>query len=364
MPTRAAFTSRNVAEGGRAGPPLVRLELGDARWRKFVGGHADAQPSHHPEWACLLAECYALEPFVLAAMSEAGEVLAGLPVIAVGGHLQRRWISLPFTDYCPPLLGPQATQSSMTAAIDAARRAGDVASIEVRAALDTEAPPPPVGLRHVLELPGDPAHAFERFHHSHVQRAIRRVERDRVLELRVASSRDELSDVFYRLHLDARRRHGTPVQPRRFFRLLWERMIEPGLGFVLLAYADRTAVAGAVFLRSDSALLYKYAAGCQLSSSGRGTQPRTARDTRVAGPRHTHARQTPAHRDHQSTNPPRDGIGFSTLKRPMRLEDRLAKTLPGLAQRVIQRLLGLTLAILLNTLLGRPPRALAGYDGR
>lgn len=55
---------------------------------------------------------------------------------------------------------------------------------------------------------------------------------------------------------------------------------------------------------------------------------------------------------------------FSTLKRQMRMEQHLAKTLPGLAQRVIQRLLALTLAMLINTLLGRPPRALAAYDGR
>jgi len=55
---------------------------------------------------------------------------------------------------------------------------------------------------------------------------------------------------------------------------------------------------------------------------------------------------------------------FATLKRQMRLEDHLAKTLPGLAQRIVQRLLALTLGMYLNTLLGRPPRALAAYDGR
>ena len=55
---------------------------------------------------------------------------------------------------------------------------------------------------------------------------------------------------------------------------------------------------------------------------------------------------------------------FATLKRQMRMEDHLAKTLPGLAQRIVQRLLALTLGMFLNTLLGRPPRALAAYDGR
>jgi hypothetical protein len=55
---------------------------------------------------------------------------------------------------------------------------------------------------------------------------------------------------------------------------------------------------------------------------------------------------------------------FSNLKRQMRLGDHLAKTLGGLVQRIAQRLLALTLGIYLNYLLGRPPRALAAYDGR
>jgi Transposase DDE domain len=55
---------------------------------------------------------------------------------------------------------------------------------------------------------------------------------------------------------------------------------------------------------------------------------------------------------------------FSTLKGQMRLDHHLAKTLTGLVQRIAQRLLALTLAMLINILTGRPPRALAAYDGR
>ena len=55
---------------------------------------------------------------------------------------------------------------------------------------------------------------------------------------------------------------------------------------------------------------------------------------------------------------------FSNLKRQMRLEAHLAKTTPGLAQRIAGRLLALTLGIYLNIHTGRPPRALAAYDGR
>jgi len=48
----------------------------------------------------------------------------------------------------------------------------------------------------------------------------------------------------------------------------------------------------------------------------------------------------------------------------MRLETHLAKTPGGLLQRIAQRLLALTLGIYVNTLIGRPARALAAYDGR
>ena len=55
---------------------------------------------------------------------------------------------------------------------------------------------------------------------------------------------------------------------------------------------------------------------------------------------------------------------FSNLKGQMRLEQHLAKTPSGLVTRIAQRILALTLGILLNTLAGRPARALAAYDGR
>jgi IS5 family transposase len=55
---------------------------------------------------------------------------------------------------------------------------------------------------------------------------------------------------------------------------------------------------------------------------------------------------------------------FANLKGQMRLDRTLAKTPAGLAARIAQRILALTLGILLNTLSGRPARALAAYDGR
>ena len=55
---------------------------------------------------------------------------------------------------------------------------------------------------------------------------------------------------------------------------------------------------------------------------------------------------------------------ISNLKCQMRLEQHLAKTPTGLVQRIAQRMLALTLGILINAFTGRPPRSLVAYDGR
>lgn len=55
---------------------------------------------------------------------------------------------------------------------------------------------------------------------------------------------------------------------------------------------------------------------------------------------------------------------ISNLKCQMRLERHLAKTPAGLVQRIVQRLLALTIGMFVNALAGRPPRALVAYDGR
>jgi len=70
----------------------------------------------------------------------------------------------------------------------------------------------------------------------------------------------DLTHTFYRLQLLTRRRQGVPIQPRRFFELLWQRVLEPGGGSVLLASVGGETVAGAVFLHENGTMIYKYGA--------------------------------------------------------------------------------------------------------
>jgi lipid II:glycine glycyltransferase (peptidoglycan interpeptide bridge formation enzyme) len=113
-------------------------------------------------------------------------------------------------------------------------------------------------VRHVLPLECTPDEFLRRIKGTQVDRAIRKAQRQHVTA-RVSRSEAD-ADTFYRLHLQTRRRQGVPVQPRRFFRLLWRLVIDQGLGFVVLAHKDGDPIAGAVYLAWNGHLIYKYGA--------------------------------------------------------------------------------------------------------
>jgi lipid II:glycine glycyltransferase (peptidoglycan interpeptide bridge formation enzyme) len=111
---------------------------------------------------------------------------------------------------------------------------------------------------HRLELLPDPntvARGFRSQARGHVRKAIREG-----VAVRRASSPAEFVESFYPLHLETRRRHGVPVQPKRFFRMLWERIIDRGVGFCLVAFVGTTPAAARVFLAAKGRLITKYSA--------------------------------------------------------------------------------------------------------
>jgi CelD/BcsL family acetyltransferase involved in cellulose biosynthesis len=186
---------------------------------------------------------------------------AGLPVLGIAGLVGGpRWVSLPFTDHCPPLARTASALAALSPALEAARVNSGARRVDVHAHLrGREAQSRVAAVTHRLELGSDPDEVFATFHRSQVQRGIRKAERSGLVLRRGDRERD-LTESFYALHLSTRRRQGTPVQPRRFFSLLWRRMLDAGLGFVVLAFLDDEPVAAAVFLAWNGTVTYKFGA--------------------------------------------------------------------------------------------------------
>jgi CelD/BcsL family acetyltransferase involved in cellulose biosynthesis len=238
--------------------PVEIVALDDAGWARFVAGRPEATCFHRPEWAAMLADCYRYRGFALVVRGADSAVLAGLPVVEVRSPARtRRWICLPFSDECGPLAGDRAQALALLEAADRMRRRRGVADLVVRSAGPPGVPATQVAVTHTLPLGG--AQGERPRPRASVRRAIAAADRSGV-RVRAAQTSGDLADVFYGLHLSTRRRQGVPVQPRRYFRLLWEHMIEPGHGFVLLAEARGMAVAGAVYLTGGETVTYKYGA--------------------------------------------------------------------------------------------------------
>ena len=240
---------------------IRQLKITDPAWGRFVESHADATFFHHPAWVSLLSETYGFRSFILAVLDNPDEIIAGLPIVEVTSLCKkRRWISLPFTDYCFPLTKPDVALETLTDALVEQKRENRLSILEVRAALPAR---PGVHadaryMLHVLPLESDPEAVFAGFAKKFRQYP-RRAEREG-LHVSSRGSRQDV-DVFYHLHLTTRVKLGSPVQPKRFFDLLWERVIKQGHGSVIIVEnREGEPISGAVVLYHNTNAMIKYSA--------------------------------------------------------------------------------------------------------
>lgn len=222
--------------------------------------HKEATIFHHPAWINLVADFYSYHTFVAVMQDDYGNIVAGIPVIEttswISGH---RWISLPFTDHCK-VLGVDDTSTLDLIKYFAQQYQNGVREIEIRSKVSNLASwhKDDNQVLHLLELSADTETVYKNFHQSQVKRNITKAEREGVL-VRWAQDKSDF-EIFYRLYVDTRHRLGVPPQPKRYFDLLWERIMDPGLGFILLAEKDSLPIAGGVFLYFGNRLIYKYGA--------------------------------------------------------------------------------------------------------
>lgn len=237
---------------------LAELRPADPAWVAFATGPG-ASPFHHPAWLRTLEEAYGYRGLALAVLDGSGRVTAGLPVLRVARPGREVWVSLPFTDHCPPLAVDAAALDALAAGI-AAWQAARRVRLEVRGALPSgpgrEATQ--VGVRHVLPLDGGVAGVEARLPRP-VLRHVRSAERAG-LRARVTRAAADLP-AFYRLHARTRRRLGVPVQPRRFVAALWRHVVESGPGFAVLAEGpDGEAVGAGLYLAAGATAVMKFSA--------------------------------------------------------------------------------------------------------
>jgi CelD/BcsL family acetyltransferase involved in cellulose biosynthesis len=335
--TLTAPATRPAAAGAGDGDAgLDVLALDDPRWQAFVARSAAATPFHDPAWARVLATTYGLRAFALL-----GDATAGAPFLIARAPTGRRvWVSLPYTDELPVLAdSAEAQRRFLSALVTLGLRVG-ARRMDLRTSVDS------VGWRretpavlHELQLQADAEAVRRTFSKSQVVRNIRRAEREGVT-VQAATGVDGMR-TFYALHERTRRRQGVPVQPWRFFALIWNHIVAQGRGTVLIASLEGTPLAGAVFLHGNGTTIYKFGAS---DPSGWDRRPNHAIFWRAI---QEACARGDVRMDFGRTDLGQDGLrafksGWGAQERPLvysSLEPRAAAGAEGLATRTLAQVI-------------------------
>lgn len=236
------------------------LKPDDRCWMDFIQTCPEANIFHHPCWMELMHDCYGYSPSILVVPDDHGNIRAGLPFMTVKSAITgRRWVSLPFSDYCNPLYRDEGALEVLTYQLIRFFQSNPLKKMEVRWKLPERKEIQQVSefVLHTIQLDPDPMRVSKRFKRTHLQNIHTAEERGVTVNFG-----DQLEDLkaFYDLQLETRKRHGVPAQPWKYFELLWRHVVSAGMGFVLLAKKDDDYIAGMVYLGWGRILIAKYAA--------------------------------------------------------------------------------------------------------
>jgi hypothetical protein len=238
----------------------ICYSIKDPRWSRVIEQNPTATIFHHPAWMETLSSCYKYRFFIFSTVDQNGDLCAGLPIAEINHPVApRRWVVLPFSDYCSPLYRDEESLKELIDLLVDQQRTNLCPKVEIRAPLPARS-----GLQlsssyvlHTIPLKADPELVATRVSRQQKQN-VRTAEKNEIRIVR-GTGLDELG-VFFRLHTLSRRKHGVPVQPWKYFKLLGRNILQPGLGFILLAYKENTCISAGLFLHWQKTLTYKYSA--------------------------------------------------------------------------------------------------------
>jgi CelD/BcsL family acetyltransferase involved in cellulose biosynthesis len=225
-------------------------------WQKFVE-QTVSTVFHSPEWLRVLKQTYGFNIHAHLLRNENGETRAGLPFCTIEDMMDPRIVSLPFTDFCDPLV---ENVDDWRCLIDGILNSGHRMSLRClhndlplgdgRFTLTNRAK------WHIIDLQADEATLWQRLRGS-ARRAIKKAQQNDIV-VQAAQSKEGLR-AFFELHLRVRKyKYGLLAQPYRFFENIWDQFIAQGKGTLMLASCQEEVIGGVMFLEWQNTLYYKF----------------------------------------------------------------------------------------------------------
>lgn len=228
-------------------------------WDAALSTQPEASIFHHTGWIEGIRASYGYRTFWLSTRGKDSERPL-LPVMEVrdpfGG---RRAVALPFTDECHPLCTDATDFGGLWQALLDCGKKRSWNTIEVRggASCLPSAPSAARYLGHKLDLSPGAAALLSRTHEA-TRRAVRKAT-ERGVVVSQGTTLSELRE-FYGLLCRTRRRHAVPPPPFYFFQNIQEKVLNKGLGSIIIGRHQGRTIAGAVFLHLGRKVVYKWGA--------------------------------------------------------------------------------------------------------
>lgn len=260
MQTEIAHTSVSNSSEDTTGAVYQLDPLVDSRWDRFVNRSEGASLFHTRAWLEALHRTYGYKTVVFTTSSDGEELKNGIAFCKVESWLTgRRLVSLPFSDYCQPLVSDKHDLNALMTALETERHKGAWRYVELRPFDEIETAKPlyhvsSTYFRHEIDLSPSAGALFKSFHKNSIQRKIRRAAREK-LEYQEGTT-DAHLDAFHRLMVQTRRRHSVPPQPKIWFRNLLRSFGNDVK--IRLALKDSRPIAGMLTVRHKDTLVYKY----------------------------------------------------------------------------------------------------------
>lgn len=236
--------------------------LTDPRWDEFVLSHPMSSAFHTRAWLGALSKAYGYDVRAVTTTSPGAPLSSGIVFCKVKSWLTgARVVSLPFSDHCQPLANSPAELAEMIGylcnSIKSIRaKYCELRPIEMPGSAEMGIGESTAFWLHMLDLRPASELLFQGFHKNHIQRKIKRAEREELV-IRCGNS-EVLLQAFHKLLLQTRRRHLLPPQP-----LSWYRALIAGFGDALqirVAFKGEQPVASILTLSHRKKMIYKY--GC------------------------------------------------------------------------------------------------------
>jgi CelD/BcsL family acetyltransferase involved in cellulose biosynthesis len=205
----------------------------------------------------VLANTYGLEACSYLLLNERGEVQAALPTCRVVDIKRERLVTLPFSDYCDPLVEDRAQWECLVEEVVESNR--PLAIRCLHNAIPCEDPRFRLTNRakwHGLDLCAELDSLWNQLDGS-ARRAVRKAQQEGIT-IRKAEDKKDLRE-FYLLHMAVRKqKYQMLAQPYHFFENIWQEFIEKDRGALMVALLGNKVIAGTLFLEWKDGLYYKF----------------------------------------------------------------------------------------------------------